>query len=1247
MAQPILGLRLLPFLLASFLLAVANTQAEQPAALTGTPGFLFTKSFTNDPAAAGGTVHLQFSITNLNRDADAVAITFSDDLDATLAGLAATGLPMSNVCGPGSTLSGTGMLTLAGGFLTADGGSCTFGVTLAVPAGAAPGSYPNTTGAISATYDGAPFVGGTASDALEVGDAPLLIKTFLIDPVTPGGSTTLRFTLRNTSSSASAAAISFTDDLDAFLPGIVVGPPPAADSCGAGSTFSTSPVGVSGASLPPGGSCTFDFGLTLPAAAVSGIYLNTISNLQGTVGGNLRFGSPASATLAVVEAPLLDKEFADDPALPGGTVTLQLTLTYPETASAPATAIAFTDDLGATLAGLSAVGLPANDVCGPGSILSGTSVLSLSGASLDPGESCTFSAALAVPVAAAPGTYANTTSAVSATIGGLAVSGPAASDVLVVAGMAITKSFVDDPAIPGDTVTLRFTITDATAGQSATGIAFTDDLGAALPGLAAVGLPATDVCGVGSSISGTTTLTLTGGSLAPGASCTFDVTVQVPGAAADGVYLNTTSNLTATLGGTPVVIAPAQDALAVLSEILEVSKSFIDDPVAPGETVTLRFGLTNRSAIRAVTAITFSDDLDAALAGLAAVGLPASDVCGIGSQLTGANLITLTGGNLPAGGSCTFDVTLQVPTGAGGIFTNTTSGASGAVGALPVSGSPASDDLVVAGVDFTKTFSGPTLPGGSPTLTFVLRNLSSTASASALSFTDDLAASLPGLVATGLPLSDPCGDGSTFAGSSTLILNNGVLPPNGSCTFAVSLLVPAGASPGSYTNVTSDLRAGAVVASLPASDDLVVVAPPAFAKVFAPSTIGLGGTTSMTFEIDNAASPLAATGLAFTDNLPAGMTLATPANPSNSCGGTLSAADGASILGLVGGSLAAGGTCSIEVQVTGIAAGNHLNTTGNLTSSTGDSGPAAAILHVLAPIGFTKAFLSAPLLPGGRVQLQYQITNPSASETLSGMSFTDDLGAVIPGLQSISGPAPGVCGAGSTISGAGFLTFTGGSLAANSSCTFSVTVKVPGDAPLGTVTSTTSPLTFAAPVFGTGLSAPPAAAELTVAFFEFSKSFPPGAVEAGATVDLTFTLTNPDPANPATGIGFSDDLDAVVSGMVAIGLPASDVCGAGSQISGTSLLALTGASLAAGGACSFTVQAQIPGDALGGAYLNTTSELTATVDGTTVAGGPASVATAPLTVNGLGVVIPILGEWGLLVFAAALGALALLWLRRW
>ena len=107
--------------------------------------------------------------------------------------------------------------------------------------------------------------------------------------------------------------------------------------------------------------------------------------------------------------------------------------------------------------------------------------------------------------------------------------------VLVVGPIVLTKAFTGGPVLPGNSVTLEFTITNLDPNSSvAADIAFTDNLDAVVSDLVATGLPATDVCGPGSVISGTSVLTFSGGSLAAGASCTFSVTLLVPAGAAAG-----------------------------------------------------------------------------------------------------------------------------------------------------------------------------------------------------------------------------------------------------------------------------------------------------------------------------------------------------------------------------------------------------------------------------------------------------------------------------------------------------------------------------------------------------------------------------------------------------------------------------------------------------------------------------------------------------------------------------------------
>ncbi len=799
-----------------------GSSGKASAALTVSVNLL-RKRFTGEPGLPGGTVGLEFTLINLDRSDDLTNIAFTDDLDATLSGLTAIALPLSDPCGPGSQLSGTSLLALTGGSLAAEG-SCTFSVTLQVPANAATGTYVNTTSTVTADLGGVPVVKDPATDNLTVEPAPILTKTFTDDPVAASDTVTVEYSITNSDPDSDATSIAFTDDLTALVPGMTATALPADGFCGAGShaTGSTQ-LSFTGGSLGPGASCTFSATLQVPASAAAGTYSNPTGVVTATVEAMAVTGSPASDDLVVVAAPRLTKTFVDDPVLAGGIVTLEFTLSYDEGAPAAGTDIAFTDDLSATLAGLTAVGLPAADVCGAGSQLSGTTTLSFTGGSLGPGESCTFTVMLQVPGGTPPGTLTNTTSTVTATMLGLPATGPAASDDLDIAGLALTKTFVDDPVVPGATVTLEFTASNLTTGSTITNVAFTDNLTNILPGLTAVGLPASDVCGAGSMLSGTTTLTLTGGTLSPDSSCIFSVTLQVPDAAAGGEYTNVTSAVSGDVDGTPMTVAPAHDTLIVAAP-LALTKSFTDDPVVPGGTATLEFTVSNLSTTQSATDVAFTDDLDAALTSLVATGLPASDVCGAGSEISGTGLLMFTGGSLAPGASCTFSVTVAVPgdVSVGTTVTNTTSAVTGTVGAVEASGAPATDDLRIDFFAFGKTFTGPAAAGGHATLRFTLENLS-TDSVSGLAFVDDLDAVLSGLVATGLPASDVCGEGSTLAGTSVLTLTGGSLAAGESCTFDVVLAVPIGTALGSYPNTTGDLLADGLRVAGPATAALEIV----------------------------------------------------------------------------------------------------------------------------------------------------------------------------------------------------------------------------------------------------------------------------------------------------------------------------------------------------------------------------------------------------------------------------------------
>ena len=197
---------------------------------------------------------------------------------------------------------------------------------------------------------------------------------------------------------------------------------------------------------------------------------------------------------------------------------------------------------------------------------------------------------------------------------------------------------------------------------------------------------------------------------------------------------------------------------------------------------------------------------------------------------------------------------------------------------------------------------------------------------------------------------EPNGDnscGGTFApaaSATSLVFSGGLVAAGGTCTLAVDVqALVAGTLTGTSGDLTSDLP----VATPGASAALTVnEAPLSISMSFSPSTIGQGGVSRLTYGLNNGA-PVAATSVALSDRLPAEVVLAGVPNAETTCaGGTLTAAAGGGDVSYSGGSLAAGGTCTIAVDVTSAAAGSYLNGTESVTSSLGTSAAVEAMLTV-------------------------------------------------------------------------------------------------------------------------------------------------------------------------------------------------------------------------------------------------------------------------------------------------------------
>lgn len=231
---------------------------------------------------------------------------------------------------------------------------------------------------------------------------------------------------------------------------------------------------------------------------------------------------------------------------------------------------------------------------------------------------------------------------------------------------------------------------------------------------------------------------------------------------------------------------------------------------------------------------------------------------------------------------------------------------------------------------------------------------------------------------------------------------------------------------------------------------------PTISKSFSPDTIVKGADSTLTFVVNNTQpGNKALTGISFTDVLPAGLSV--PDSVSSACGGTNNLTTTASTrtISLTGGSLAAGASCLINIAVTGATEGQYENVSGFISSAQSGTSTnyATASLTVIAPPDLDKSFSPTSVLVGEPSTLTFTINNPNITTSLSNISFTDTLPAGL--TLTSSGPTP-VCGGFLTTTSPNLISFSSGSLPANSSCSFDVQLTGITAGPWDNTTSTVS-----------------------------------------------------------------------------------------------------------------------------------------------------------------------------------------------
>ncbi|MDP9073044.1 MAG: Ig-like domain repeat protein, partial [Actinomycetota bacterium] len=239
-----------------------------------------------------------------------------------------------------------------------------------------------------------------------------------------------------------------------------------------------------------------------------------------------------------------------------------------------------------------------------------------------------------------------------------------------------------------------------------------------------------------------------------------------------------------------------------------------------------------------------------------------------------------------------------------------------------------------------KSFGAATISvNGSTTLSFTITNPNAGFALSGVGFVDTLPVGL--VVSTPNSKTGSCGGGTitAIAGSGSVSLANATLAGGAHCTLSVKVTGTTAGVEDNQVMVTST-NAGP---GNTADATVTVVAPPNVAKLFGSASVPFGGTTTLTFSVTNPNPTVGLSGVGVVDTLPAGLVVANPKVVSGSCGaGVVTAAAGSSKISLAGATLAAGGSCSLSVDVTAKSLGVKHNVTSKVTSVEGGAGNVAS-----------------------------------------------------------------------------------------------------------------------------------------------------------------------------------------------------------------------------------------------------------------------------------------------------------------
>ena len=237
-----------------------------------------------------------------------------------------------------------------------------------------------------------------------------------------------------------------------------------------------------------------------------------------------------------------------------------------------------------------------------------------------------------------------------------------------------------------------------------------------------------------------------------------------------------------------------------------MSKSFGTDPVRRNtDTSTLTFALSNTASspysALPITGVTFTDTMPTDLIVATPSNAGTNCTTGVVAATSGTSVISLTGANMAAAGTCSVWVDIKGT--AGGVFDNVSDYIdSNESSPNKSAGGYGTDSLtVLAPPSISMAFAAtPILTSASTTLSFTVTNPNSTTTLTGMAFSDSLPAGVEVIGGS----SSQCGGTVTTTAPSTIALSGGSLAALASCTFNVTV---SGTAAGTKNNTTGTISA--------------------------------------------------------------------------------------------------------------------------------------------------------------------------------------------------------------------------------------------------------------------------------------------------------------------------------------------------------------------------------------------------------------------------------------------------------